>query len=405
MPFVFGVDLLTQRLLTPLFIVVIGLVSSATSAQSKPASGFATLAAKADSARDGERLDEAVSLYRRALALRPSWAEGWWSLATIQYDRNVYADAARAFLKVTALTPKNGTAYAMLGLCEFELGHELLALQHLQKGMDIGLQKDESLWNVALYHEGVLLQRKGSFQAAQDVLEQLCLRGVKSDEAANALGMTLLRLTSKTPPAAGTTDADIVLRIGRADCLAGQKKYDDARAAFETVVRENPEYPNIHYAYGLFLLGVYDVTGGVGQLKEEIANNPGHVLARLRLAASLYKQDSAAAIPYAEEAVKLSPRLGFAHYLLGLLLLDTNNYERALPELEIAQKSFPKEAKLYFALGSAYSRSGRKQEAAHARAMFEKLTKEGTGSNAAGEMGLRGTTEEGSDKKGTAPPQ
>jgi cytochrome c-type biogenesis protein CcmH/NrfG len=88
------------------------------SAQTKPAhaSNFAALAAKANAARDAERLDEALVLYRKALALRPRWPEGWWSLGTIEYDQNAYTEAVRAFQKVVALSPKNGTAYVMLGL-------------------------------------------------------------------------------------------------------------------------------------------------------------------------------------------------------------------------------------------------------------------------------------------------
>src|ERR1035438_1124462 len=61
---------------------------------------FQALAAKATTARDAERLDEAVPLFRKALALNPKWAEGWWSLGTIEYDRNQYDAAAREFQKL-----------------------------------------------------------------------------------------------------------------------------------------------------------------------------------------------------------------------------------------------------------------------------------------------------------------
>ncbi|MBZ5550393.1 MAG: tetratricopeptide repeat protein [Acidobacteriia bacterium] len=372
-----------RTVLISLLLIALGLLASALKAQTKPAAnpGFAALAAKANAARDAGRLDEAVALYHKALALRPGWAEGWWSLGTIEYDQSAYAEAERAFQTVTVLAPKNGTAYVMLGLSEFELGHDDLSLRHIQKGTDLGLDKDLGLRHVVLYHEGVLLQRKGKFEAAQETLEQLCLQGVQNDEIANALGMTLLRLTTKNPPAQGAADADIVVRIGRAECLAGQKKYDEARPGFETVVKENPNHPNIHYAYGLFLLEARDLPAGVEQLKQEIANNPGHVFARLQIAAAQYKEDSAAGIPYAEEAVKLSPGVPFGHYLLGLLLLDADESARAIPELEIAQKTFSRDPKVYFALGSAYSRVGRKLEAARARATFEQLSKEQSKSN------------------------
>src|SRR5206468_12778050 len=65
-----------------------------------------------------------------------------------------------------------------------------------------------------------------------------------------------------------------------------------------------------------------------------------------------------------------APRIPFAHYLLGVLRLDTGNAAGAVPELEVAQKAFPNESRVYFSLGNAYARVGRKAEAAKARAEF-----------------------------------
>jgi tetratricopeptide (TPR) repeat protein len=347
------------------------------SALQQSGGSFSQFAAKAQKASEENRLDDAARLYARALAIKPKWAEGWWALATLEYDQDHYAKAVAAFKKMVALQAKNGTAFAMLGLCEFELGHEQASLRDIEKGVDLGLQTNPDLQHVVLYHEGLLLQRQGRFQAAQETLEQVCLQGGPSDTAANVLGMALLRSAAKEPPPAGSADADVVLRVGRAACLAGQKKYDAARPEFESVVSENPKYPNIHYAFGLFLLELRDVTGAVEQLKQEVANDPSDVVARLRIAASEYKRDSASGIPYAEEAVKLAPAQPFGHYLLGLLRLDVDDYLKAIPELEIAQKGLPREPKIYAALGTAYSRAGRKQEAAQARVVFARLTEEG----------------------------
>jgi tetratricopeptide (TPR) repeat protein len=348
----------------------------AAGAQERGAPSFNQLAAKAQKASEENRLDEAARLYARALAIKPKWAEGWWSLATLEYDQDHYAKSAAAFKKLVPLQPTNGTAFAMLGLCEFELGSNQASLRDIQKGIDLGLQTNPELRHVVLYHQGLLLQRKGSFQAAQDALEQLCLQTGPNDAAANVLGMTLLRSSAKEPPTAGSADADVVLRVGRAACLAGEKKFDEARPAFEAVVRDFPNYPNIHYAFGMFLLELRDVPASVDQLKQEIANNPTDVVSRLRIAAAEYKLDSAAGIPYAEEVIKVDPNQPFGHYLLGLLRLDTDDYKNAIPELEIAQKAFPHEARIFLALGTAYSRAGRKEDAARARANFQRLQSE-----------------------------
>jgi tetratricopeptide (TPR) repeat protein len=344
-------------------------------AQTRPerSSDFQSLATKADAARDGNRLEEAATLYRKALALRPRWAEGWWSLGTVAYDSNQYAEAARAFQKVVSLAPSNGTAHVMLGLSEFELGHDALAQQHIEKGLSLGLDKDSDLRVVTLYHEAVLQQRLGKFQSAQELLGQLCLRGVESGDVRNALGMVLLRMRSKTFPAAGTQDAEIVSRVGRAGCLAAQKKYDEGKPDLSALVSQYPKYPSVHYAFGIFLLDANDLDAAETQFKQEIENNPGDITSRLQIAASKYKIDSAAGIPFAEQAVKLAPHQPFGHFLLGLLLLDTDDYRRAIPELEIARKAFPQEGRIYFALASAYSRAGRRQEAEEARATFARL--------------------------------
>jgi len=337
---------------------------------------FGVLAAKADAARDANRLDDALLLYKRALASRPGWTEGWWSLGTIQYDRDAYAAAVRAFRKVVALAPKNGTAYVMLGLSEFELGHDDVALKHIEKGESLGLDKDPDLRRVVLYHHGVLLQRVGKFQAARETLEQLCLQGVQSDEIATALGLTLLRQRSKSPTAPGSEDAEVVTRVGRAGCLAGAKKFDDGRKELSAIVGQHPKYPWIHYAFGLFLLEASDLPAAVAEFKKEIENNPADVVSRLQIATAMYKTDSATGLVYAEEAVRLAPQEPFGHYLLGTLCLDTDDYLKAIPELEIARKAFPREARIYLALGAAYSRAGRRQDAAQARTAFQRLNEE-----------------------------
>jgi len=347
--------------------------------QAAPRSGtpqsFAVLASKADAAKEANRLDDALLLYKKALALRPGWAEGWWSLGTIAYDRNSYPEAARAFEKVVTLAPRNGTAFVMLGLSEFELGRDDAALKHIEKGATLGLDSDPELRHVALYHEAVLLRRQGRFESARDTLQQLCLQGVQSDEVSTGLGMTLLRLRSRNPPS-GSTEAAIVARVGHAGCLTGQKKFDDARREMNQVVTENPNYSGIHYAFGLLLVQASDFPAAIAEFKEEIRNNPADVVSRLQVAAATYKTDSAAGLPYAEEAVELAPKQSFGHYLLGILLLDTDDYQRAIPELEIARKAFPNETRIYLALGTAYSRAGRKQDAARARATFQRLTAE-----------------------------
>ena len=47
---------------------------------------FEVLRRQAEEARVAGRVDEAVGLYKRAVAQQPSWTEGYWYLGTIYYD-------------------------------------------------------------------------------------------------------------------------------------------------------------------------------------------------------------------------------------------------------------------------------------------------------------------------------
>jgi len=344
-------------------------------ATAKPSS-FDSLAKRADEARDADRLVDAVRLYKKALALQPKWKEGWWSLGMIEYDRNNYAGAARAFRLLLSLAPKDGTARVMLGLCEFELGLDPAALKHIEEGEALGISTDPRLRPVVLYHQGLLQLRAGQFRAAETPLNALCADSIPSDDVLSALGLALFRLRPDSAPPPESAGAQIMRRAGHAACLAAQKKNDDARREYQALASEYPDYPNIHYVFGRFLSDTYEPKLAMAEFQREIEHNPKDVFSRLEIASSEYKIDSAAGLLYAQQAVELNPQLPFARYLLGLLYVDTDNFERAIPELEIAQKAFPKDGRLYLALASAYSRAGRRQDAAKARASFERLSQQ-----------------------------
>ena len=347
---------------------------SASGNSSAASDSFQALAQKADAARDAGHLDVAASLFRRAVALNPRWAEGWWSLGTLDYDANRYAAACEAFKRVIALDPKHGTAHAMLGLSEFELGNDEEALRNIEASKSLGIDEDSQLRQVVLYHEAILLQRASHFEGAGKALSSLCLSGIRSEDLAEIFGMTMLHLSDKTPPAPGTPAGDVVQHIGRGACLSAAKEYDEARSEYAYVLKQNPNFPLVYFAYGRFLLEARNRPGAIEAFKQEIAEDPDSVLARLEIAATEYKVDSAAGVSYAQQAVAIAPQSPLPHYLLGLLLLDTGDYRGSIPHLEIAKRAFPQDAKIYWSLGVAYAHTGRQKDAAEARAAFARIS-------------------------------
>jgi tetratricopeptide (TPR) repeat protein len=345
--------------------------------QSRPsrASDFTTISGRAEAAREAGRLDEAVSLYRKALAIRSTWKEGWWALGTILYEQDSYKDAASAFRRLVSLDPKNGTAHLMLALCQYQLDDDASALTNIQTAKALGIQTNGGLPQVLTYHEGMLLLRARRYERALETLQPLVRAGVEDENLELALGMGVLLMRPKDAPPEGSPTRAIVMRAGRAERRHMAKEFAVARREYAALVQEAPEFPNLHYAYGRFLLATEDPENGVREFLKEIEAHPEHIRARVQVAAARYRLDSAAGVPFARDVVKLAPDYPFGHYLLGLLYFDTGDIAQAIPELEIAARMLPDEAQFQFALGNAYARAGRAEEAARARAAFTRLNK------------------------------
>jgi tetratricopeptide (TPR) repeat protein len=353
---------------------------------------FKQLSEQAAKASEENRLDEAAILYRKALAVQPHWAEGWWALGTLHYDKNQYAPAARAFERLVALRPTNGSAHAMLGLCQVELKQDPAALKNLLSAQELGVLEDSQLRRVLLYQLGSVQLRSRRFTDAKATFSQLVRDGIRSDEVTAGMGMAALGIAPSDLPDKNTPGGDVIDRAGRAQSFAAKKDFAEAKQIYTLLATEYPAYPNLHFAFGRLHLDAHELDEAVAEFQQELQNDPDHLGALLELAAVRYRVDSAEGLKYAEQAVKISPQLPFAHYLLGLLYLDTDRAAEAVPELEIARKAFAKQAQVYFALGNAYARLGRKSDAARMRAEFvrlnalEKAQKESPGSDVYGEQ-------------------
>ncbi len=341
--------------------------------KSQTSTSFERLKQNAEQASTENRLDDAIRFYTRALVLRPTWADGWWSLGTLEYDQNHFSKAALAFRKLIQLQPKNGTAHAMLGLCQFELGTDQPALKNLLAADHLGIVNDTDLRKVALYHLGVLQLRAKRFGDAYETLHNVAKDGTKSDELYVALGQAALLINPQAPAGSAGEAASVIARVGKAEALSAQKQYGGAEQIYTALTGQHPDFPNLHFAYGRMLLEARKEDEAVQEFRRELQRDPQNVNSMLEIASVEYRQDSEDGLKYAEKAVHLAPALPFAHYMLGMLRLDIGDANGAIPELELVRKFFPKQPSIYLSLGNAYARAGRKVDAARARAEFSRL--------------------------------
>jgi len=344
--------------------------------QTNSAPQLERISKQAEAARNDHRIDDAIALYKRGLAIKPSWEEGWWYLGSIYYDLDRYDDARDAFRHLTAVNPKAGPALAMLGLCEFETKKYDTALSHLGQAFTLGVPQDDQFADVARYHYAVLLTRYEHYEEAMKVLTVFAQRNLNQPDYVEAMGLAALRkplLPSEMPP----TERELVMDVGRTMYDGAGLRASQAASEFKILLAKYPSEPNIHYLYGSFLL-FSDADAGLTELQKELEISPAHVPALVTIAAEyIRRHDFKAALPFAEKAAAIDPQSFAAHTMLGRVLCEGGlDDARGLKELELARQLAPASPQVRIALATAYSKVGRKDDAARERQEFLKLRKQ-----------------------------
>jgi len=333
---------------------------------------FAQVSKEAAEAREHERLEEAVQLYREAVKLRPDWKEGWWYLGMMFYDQDRYEEARVALRRFTVLDPKVAAGWAFLGLCEYEGKAYDQSLAHLQQATKLGLDANSQLNTVTQYHAALLLTQSGKFEGALEILMKLGERGGEMPSVVEAAGIAGLR-KPLLPVELPATERELVSQVGRAVMAAGARRPVEAQKEFENLVARYTKTPNIHYLFGSFLM-ISDPDAGLQELKKELEISPRSAPALLQIAFEyLRRGDAAMALPDAREAAEIEPESFVAHNALGRALVDSGDLENGIRELELSKKQAPGSPQTRIALASAYAKVGRHEDAARERAEFLKL--------------------------------
>jgi tetratricopeptide (TPR) repeat protein len=344
-------------------------------AQPNAEAQFDQFVKQADEARLAERFDEAISLYGKALNIKPKWPEGWWYIGAIFYQQDMYSQARDAFQNLVALQPDRGPASAMLGLCLFQTGDYERAAVALQRARTSGVNDNSELARVVRYHTALLYLHFEYFESAYDVLNEFVRFGQETPKVVEAFGLTLLRmplLPNEVPP----DQREKVLIAGQAGYNMAARRLDQARTAFDTLLARYPNDANIHYAFGVYMLP-QDADVALKEFKRELEISPNHYAALTQMAFEYLKRDQFNdALPLAEKAVQLAPKLYAARNVLGRVLLELGQTDRSIKELEEGVKLAPSSPEMHFALARAYTRAGRKDEAARERETFKKLQDE-----------------------------
>lgn len=328
--------------------------------------------AKANAARESGDLEGAIELYRRVVKAAPRQVEAWWYLGTSLYEIERWADARAAFDRVVRLDRTNGAALAFRGLCTFKAARYAEALDDLMQAKALGVSGNAEIGSVARFHAGLAMTRLSQFELALNTIGEFALEGNDSPQIIEALGVATLRmplLPSEVPP----DRREMVMMAGRASYFMAMRLAPAARTAFEELTLRYPDVPNVHYAFGVFLMND-DPDRALKEFERELTVQPGHATSHIQMAFEFIKRgDYGSARPHAEKAVTLAPTDFIAHRLIGQIQLEAGEVDAAVASLEQSRRLEPNSPAVYFALAKAYARAGRSADADTARAEFTRL--------------------------------
>ena len=348
------------------------LIVAAQTPSSPARQSFDQLLQAAEKARDENRNDEAIRLFRRAITEQPDSEQALWFLGTLLYEKQQYADARDVLRQFVTLRPDAGPAWALLGISEFQLRAYPRALDHFERAMAAGMGDRNELIQSVYFDVVVLLTRFERYDESIDMLQRMLANGAPDPaltEPAGLAGLRLPLLPSEVPP----DRVELVHLAGRAVLDVQTQHYENAESELKQLVTNYANEPGVHYLYGAYLVQLHP-NESVAEFERELEISPSHVLARVRLAEQLIaKRDFDRALALAQQAIKLDPKRASPHMLAGEAFVAKGNAGDGVKELETARDIDPTVARAHWDLLRAYIAAGRKEDAEREKQAIEKL--------------------------------
>jgi tetratricopeptide (TPR) repeat protein len=312
--------------------------------------------------------DLAAGLYSQALEQDPAWTEGWWRYGGLLYEAQKFQLASDAFGRLTQLAPQNSLGFALLGMCEYELGDWSNASLHLNKALVQG-GLPQSIANGAMYEYALVLMRQKNRNGALIALRLLQHTAPDFPNLVPAFGSAELGMDQI--PAPGTADAEAVSLDGQAAIAVLQLKPQDAERLYRQVIQEHPQLPFAHLCLALFLENLGRHAEAEDQLKAEVAANQASPDAWIWLARfALARRDSELTRKYASEAKKRAPNDGLPYLLSGKSYVIDQRWNKALDDLQKAEALSPDSYEVHYALVTVYGALHDEQAADSERKLF-----------------------------------
>lgn len=337
-----------------------------------PRQSFDQVLQEAEKARDENRDEDAIRLFRRSLTEKPDSEEALWYLGTVLYEKERFAEARDVLRQFMTLRADAGPGWALLGMSEFRLREYPRALDHLQRAIALGIGDRKDLAQTVYYDVVILLDRFERYDDSMDMLQKMLASGTSDPslvEPAGTAGLRLPYLPAEIP----ADQRDLVTLAGKAVIAVQTQHYQEADTEFKHLVTSFPNEPGVHFLRGAYLAQLHP-NEAVPEFERELEISPFHVLARVRLAQQLITTgDFDRALSLAQQAIQLDPKRASAHMMAGEAMVAKGDASGGIKELETARESDSSIGRIHWDLLRAYAAAGRKEDADREKKEIEKL--------------------------------
>ena len=170
----------------------------------------------------------------------------------------------------------------------------------------------------------------------------------------------------------------------QAEALESQGKNDEASQVYNSILRDHPQTPGIHYRLGQILLAEAGTTGSTDQAKlefqKELEVDPLNAASEFILGELARRQgDWPNAIAHFTRASTLDVGFAEAYLALGMSLNASGKFADAVKPLESYVSMQPGDPAGHYQLAMTYTRTGNKEGAAQQLALQAKATSSSQG--------------------------
>jgi eukaryotic-like serine/threonine-protein kinase len=284
------------------------------------------------------RVDEAVSFYRAALAVRPRNAATLNNLGNALRRRRMLVDAVACFLKATELAPKFVLAHYNLGNARMSQGKLDEAIVCFRRAIEISPRGSR-------YHThlGIAFSRQRKWNQAIACMHKAIECQPDNVVAHSNLALNLVR-QGKPVEAENWARKALALKRKFADAhnvlgmaLHDQKKLDAAIASYRKAIELNPKFADAYSNLGNALQDQRKFQEAIASYHKAIAIDRGHLGAHFCLGNAFYRQNKFDdAIVWYRKALKIDPKYANAHSGLGIAFKAQGKFAEAVTSLRKA---------------------------------------------------------------------